>query len=374
MFRIPKFISLLATITTLTSPFAVAEDGPDISLGAHAFLDYENVDINDMTVVDGTNLRLFRVDIGGKFNYMKFTSTTDFQNDDVTIQDLFVEFSGDTRIRIGNFKIMNGLEQESSLYARTFTEINSVSGMNGHGRMLGVAAYRSFGNVNVSGGIFSANANSAGASDEWAVSGRISTAISPTGGDDLIHLGASARHRENSDGSLYGYKSKPFAKSSPSTVTASKLSDSDTFVGLEGVYLNKGFSLQSEYGLTKADCASAKCSDDPEFQAFYLDASYIWGGERVIKKGLIKRTKVYSPASDGGTGAFQIAARFDMADLNDGVTTGGKQTNWAVGGSWYRDKYIRVHGNFIHTDFDDSPAYGDGSADAFVVRLQAELY
>ena len=45
-----------------------------------------------------------------------------------------------------------------------------------------------------------------------------------------------------------------------------------------------------------------------------------------------------------------------------------------IGATWYRDQYIRVLGNYIHSEFDNSPAYGNGSADALVLRLQAELY
>lgn len=374
MIRIPKFVFVPFVLALASNPIAQAEGGPDIKVGAHAFFDFENVDVNDVNRVDGTNLRLLRIDVGGKFKDMTFTSTTDVQGDDITIQDLFVEFAGTTKLRVGNFKLMNGLEQESSLYATTFAEGNSVTKVNGLGRMLGVAAYRSFDTLHVSGGVFSANANSTGASDEWALSGRLAKTFEPGDGNGLIQLGASARYRENSDGSLYGYGQKPFTKSAPSTVKVSNLADSDLFIGLEGVYLNKGLSLQSEFGRTKADCVATVCTGNPTFQAWYLDASYIWGGERVLKNGLFKRTKVASPASDGGMGAFQIAARYDVADLNDGPVMGGKQESLVIGATWYRDQYIRVLGNYIHSEFDNSPAYGNGSADALVLRLQAELY
>lgn len=371
MFRSTIFSAALIALSIST---ANAEDGPNIKLGAHAFFDYENVEINGNQSVDGTNLRLLRLDVGGKYKDMTFTSTTDVHGDKVTIQDLFIEFAGDTKVRIGNFKVMNGLEQESSLYSTTFAEGNSVSRENGVGRQLGVALYRSFDTLHLSGGIFSANANNAGASDEWSVSGRVVKTFQPGEDAGLIHLGASTRYRSNSDGSRYGYAQRPFSKSAPATVKLSNFAESDVFFGLEGVYLKDGFSLQSEYSRTKADCQVTLCADDPTLQAYYLDASYIWGGERVMKNGLFKRTKVNHPASDGGMGAFQIAARYDVADLNDGAVKGGKQESVVLGGTWYRDQYIRVLANYIHSEFDDSPAYGDGSADAFVLRLQAEIY
>ena len=89
---------------------------------------------------------------------------------------------------------------------------------------------------------------------------------------------------------------------------------------------------------------------------------------------MFSRTKIDRPASEGGKGAFQLAVRYDVADLNDGPVVGGRQESWVIGGTWYRDKYIRVMGNYSHSELEDSPSYGNSSADAFVIRLQAELY
>lgn len=234
--------------------------------------------------------------------------------------------------------------------------------------------FRDYGNVFLSGGIFSADVNNTGDKDEWSISGRVATELKPAGETGQLHLGASVRYRENSDGSSYSYAQKPFAASAPSTVKISGLSDSDIFVGLEGAYVSDGFFFQTEYGLSQTDCDLPACSGDVEFNSYYADIGYIWGGERVLKNGLFKRTKIDTPAGEGGNGAFAIAARYDVADLNDQMVMGGRQETFMVGGTWYRDKYIRVMVNYAHADFEDSPSYGDSSADSFVVRLQAELY
>ncbi len=366
-----KKIAGLISASALLAGAAQADD-LKIKVGAHAFFDYENVEINSMTPVDGTDLRLFRVDVGGSYGDYVFKSNFDLHGDDVKVQDLFIEFKGDTKIRIGNFKIMNGLEQESSLYSTPFAEAGSVKRVNGLGRKLGIAAYRSFDNVHLSGGIFSANVNDNGDKDEWAVSGRVATELHPNGEDSLLHLGASARYRENADTGTYSYAHKPFANSSPSTVKVSGLADSDLFIGLEGAYLKDGLSLQSEYAITKADCIV--CSGDAEFQSYYVDASYTWGGHRVMKKGLFSRNKIDKPASEGGMGSFAVSVRYDVADLNDDVIMGGRQESWVLGGTWFRDKYVRVLANYTHAEISDSPSYGDTDADTFVIRLQAELY
>ena len=131
----------VSAISIIFPTVAQAEDELKIKLGAHAFFDYENVEVGSATPVDGTNLRLFRVDVGGSYGDYKFKSNFDLQGDEVQIKDLFIEFGGDTKLRFGNFKVMNGLEQPSSLYATTFAEANSVTKVNGLGRKLGVAVF-----------------------------------------------------------------------------------------------------------------------------------------------------------------------------------------------------------------------------------------
>lgn len=364
----------VSAISIIFPTVAQAEDELKIKLGAHAFFDYENVEVGSATPVDGTNLRLFRVDAGGSYGDYKFTSNFDLQGEEIQIRDLFLEFGGDTKFRFGSFKVMNGLEQPSSLYATTFAEANSVTKVNGLGRKLGAAVFHSLDNVQLSGGIFSTDVNDTSDKDEWSVTGRVTTELHPGDKANQLHLGVSARYRENADMALYGYSHKPFAKSAPTTVKTPKLTDSDTFIGLETAFVRDGFSLQSEYGLAQAECDLSVCSTDPSFTSYYVDASYIWGGKRVLKKGLFGRTKIDRPASEGGKGAFQLAVRYDVADLNDGPVIGGRQESWVIGGTWYRDKYIRVMGNYSHSELEDSPSYGNSSADAFVIRLQAELY
>ena len=291
------------------------------------------------------------------------------------IKDLFVDFKGDTTLRFGNFKVMNGLEQPSSLYATTFMEANAVSKVNGLSRALGVGLYRSFGNVHLSGGVFGSDVNDISDKDTFSTSARIAFEQHPQGDDSLLHLGASTRYRKSGDSTVpFSYSQKPVAPSSPKTINTGKIADSDVFVGLEAAYVLKGFSLQSEYGYTMVDCAAGKCSDDPVMQAYYIDASYFFGGQRTYKKGLFGRDKVLHPASDGGAGALAISLRYDVSDLDDGLVNGGTQESVVLGATWYRDKYVRLMGNFAHSEFDDSAAYGNGSSDAFMLRAQIELY
>ena len=67
----------VSAISIIFPTVAQAEDELKIKLGAHAFFDYENVEVGSATPVDGTNLRLFRVDVGGSYGDYKFKSNFD---------------------------------------------------------------------------------------------------------------------------------------------------------------------------------------------------------------------------------------------------------------------------------------------------------
>ena len=368
MTNVTQKFAVLGLLTGLSAGLAQAEE-VDISVGAHAFMDYENAAIDGEELVNGVNLRVFRVDLNGSKDNLTFKSNVDFAGDSVSIKDLFFEFSGDTNLRVGNFKVMNGLEQSSSLYSTTFTEASSVAKINGIGRSLGVGAFHSKGAFNFSAGLFGPDANDTGDQDVLSASGRVTYSVQPSGKDSVLHLGISTRYRKTgAEDAPFSFSQKPFAASTPKTIKTPAISDSDIFLGLEGAYVLGGLSFQSEYGYTTIDCRDQLCTDDPIMQAYYLDASYMWGGHRKYKAGLFKRDVV-----DGPGGAYALSIRYDVADLNDANIQGGRQDTVVLGGTWYRDNNLRIMLNYSHSELEDSPIYGNETADAVVIRAQFEI-
>ena len=71
-------------------------------------------------------------------------------------------------------------------------------------------------------------------------------------------------------------------------------------------------------------------------------------------------TPAHPFSMSGGTGAWEVAARFSYADLRDGVTpgialpasgvNGGLQQNYTFGVNWYVNTYMRFMLNFVHSD------------------------
>jgi phosphate-selective porin OprO/OprP len=86
-----------------------------------------------------------------------------------------------------------------------------------------------------------------------------------------------------------------------------------------------------------------------------------------------------------GWGAFELAARYSIVDLNDQVTNGmsqtttggvfgGKQQTYAVGLNWYPNTNIRFMLDYIHADVDKLAANGvtpnGAHIDAVAARAQ----
>ena len=240
-------------------------------------------------------------------------------------------------------------------------------------RSLGVGLYRNFGDFHLSGAVYGPDANVVEDIDLFGASARL--AWTNTFADEsILHLGGSLRYRDSNDQSLFSYSQRPLGSSAPRTVRVGGTAESDLFLGVEAAYINDGFTLQGEYGVTEIDCPPTLCASDPQAEAFYVDASYVWGGHRVYRNSLFSRTSVDQSIHDGDRGAFQLSARYDMADLSDAALNGGSQDTYILGGTWYLDQYVRLMVNVAHTEYDNSPAYGTGDADSVLFRAQIELY
>src|SRR5262249_9041808 len=82
----------------------------------------------------------------------------------------------------------------------------------------------------------------------------------------------------------------------------------------------------------------------------------------------------------GGWGAWEIAGRVSMMDLNDQLGTatgiaGGRQTVYTAGLNWYVNRNIRFMFNYLHGDIGRqvsaiNPADAGSKFDAFAMRTQ----
>ncbi|HLJ65466.1 MAG TPA: porin [Stellaceae bacterium] len=153
-------------------------------------------------------------------------------------------------------------------------------------------------------------------------------------------------------------------------------------LGVEGAYAIRNFFVQGEYYhfMVERDRLPGLA-----FDGGYAEASWVLTGERhtyVPSSGAYSGVLPSHPLSLGGQGygAFEIAARVSLTDLDDRIgsatqgVAGGKQTVWTLGLNWYVDTYVRLSLNYLHGDIDrrSIPAgVGTGlSFDAIAMRSQ----
>lgn len=121
---------------------------------------------------------------------------------------------------------------------------------------------------------------------------------------------------------------------------------------------------------------------DTEFEGGYLQASYVLTGENrrySDSNGAFGGINPKRPfmMGTGNWGAWEIAARYSYANLNDfdatAVVRGGIQRNMTVGLNWYPTQNMRFMFNWIHGEVDRFNAGGvnlGAEYDVFATRMQ----
>jgi phosphate-selective porin OprO/OprP len=133
--------------------------------------------------------------------------------------------------------------------------------------------------------------------------------------------------------------------------------------------------------------------NEATFDGWYAQASWVLTGEErtwSASKGSFSAPRPASPFSfghGGGIGAWELAARYSVLDLNDdagptglptpaGGVRGGEQKIWTAGISWYPNADIRFILDYQHTDVSRLNALGGdlgAKLDAVSLRSQFAL-
>jgi phosphate-selective porin OprO/OprP len=156
--------------------------------------------------------------------------------------------------------------------------------------------------------------------------------------------------------------------------------------GVELALRYKGLVVQAEhfwYRIERRIPSAGPALPDPDFSGYYVQASYSLTGEprryssATGAFGAPKPKKsVGGSGEKGGLGAWEVAARYSVVDLdyNAGVAggaaptggiRGGRQETWTAGVNWYLNPVTRLSADYQHIDIDRlSPggaAFGPGA-------------
>jgi phosphate-selective porin OprO/OprP len=216
-------------------------------------------------------------------------------------------------------------------------------------------------------------------------------------GSDSVHLGLNGLYLSNPrNGAAHQVtlSDRPELRVDPTVFlnTGAINADSGWVGGAEAAAQFGNFFTQGEYYHYNVDqfaTTAGAAAPSLDFDGGYLEASYSFGGRRKYNPGVGAYSGVIPDhpmdSSFQSWGAFELAARYSIVDLNDNVTTGlsqtatggvfgGKQQIYSVGLNWYPNTNIRFMLDYIHADVDKQAANGvtpnNAHIDAVAARAQ----
>ncbi len=148
-----------------------------------------------------------------------------------------------------------------------------------------------------------------------------------------------------------------------------------TVMGLEGAFQYGPAMIEGEWFQYKIDrrITTAAPLANPKFKGWYVQGSWVLTGESRVYNPIEARFDApkltYNFNPEAGTwGAFEVAARYSLVDLNfregttgapvAGAVRGGEQKIWSAGLNWYLNPSMRVMLDYQHVDVDRLGATG----------------
>jgi len=301
---------------------------------------------------DGTEIRRARLYLQGKmFNDWKYKLQYDFTGSGRGgIKDAYLSYTGFDNIELkgGNFKDPFMLQEQTSSKHIVFTERSLLDAF-ASGRHIGLMASTKHKHWTASAGFFGNAVNTASNNEDegWGIAGR--TTYAPINEKTrVIHLGVAADYRNTGDTDSVRFKQQPETHvSGLNIVDTGTILNTKTYmkVGGELAVVEGPFSAQAEYIWTRVERNS---ETDVNFDGWYLQAAYFLTGEsRRYQKGAFAGVSPKSIVGRQGIGAWQIAARYSLIDLNDAEINGGKAESVTVGVNWLPTPTLRFSGNYV---------------------------
>lgn len=316
--------------------------------------------------------------------YWNFDAQVDAADRDRPIANLNIGYTGlsHAAFTFGNFQTPFSLENVMSSNDITFME-RSLADILVPRRNFGAAVSLDGEHWTAAFAVVGGNINEGIADQGVAVQGRVT--YTPLKEDShVLHFGLSGSYRALDPQREISFSARPESRIyAVSVLEVDPVRDARNLAraGLEFAYLNQAFRMQGEYMVAHAEQDGRRNST---FHAGYLLAAYVLTGQ-VQKYSLVpdsKRRDVGYAAfsgleladkdcvSKGGTGAWEIAARYSILDLG-GRDDGGQLQDVTLGLNWYPEENVRVMGNYIHAFVDQySSNRPRGDIDIVQARLQ----
>lgn len=360
--------------------------GNSMKIGGRVYVDWAWFNSDDdydasggASLVDGTEFRTVRLFAEGAMHeVVVYKLQFDVAGGTAKFKDVWVGLKTTPLLgmglKVGQFKQPFGLEELTSSKYVTFMERSQTAGF-APSRESGFQLGRAFADEQMTfhASLFrETNDQGKGQSDAgYGFAGRLTGLAWQDDEGGLLHLGVGIAHH-NPDGNERDYGLEPEAHLQPEFAQITVPADGTWLYDAEAAVVLGPFSVQGEYLV--ASNTAPDGLEDSSFSSWYGQASWFVTGEsRPYKKSeaAFDRVKPKAPyGSNGGTGAFEVAARFSSTDLNDGTIEGGTLDALTLGTNWYLNPNTRVMLNWVRSDGDSAVS---GVTDAVQARFQVDF-
>jgi phosphate-selective porin OprO and OprP len=331
-------------------------------------------DVSDLG--SGTELRRARLGVQGTFlKDWGYKSEFDFAGENVTLADVYLQYLGFDPLvfTVGHFKQPFSIDNITSSNDITFMERALTHEAFVPPRRIGAGIGYGGENWSANAGAFGETAdedagdNPDGGEADSGISAAGRVTFDPILSDThLLHVGASLYWRDPGRGEETQLNSRP-----ESHITDIRLVDTDVIAsvddvktyGLEAATVLGPLHAEGEYMLSNVSTVAS----DFDFDGWYFEGGYFLTGEsRPYDPEEGKWTRV---TPNGCHGAWEVAARYDTVELNDGAIQGGTEDDVGVALNWYPNYYLRFSANYIKV-VDQERAGASDEPNIFQVRAQ----
>lgn len=285
-------------------------------------------------------------------------------------RSLYVRYGGWKRVRVtaGNQVAPFSLDELSSSNDLAFLERSLASALSP--AMLTGVSVRTWGkNWSATAGVFGDELSDLDrrTADGTSVVGRFTYAPIRKR-RQVLHFGLAHEYRSIDSNTDVRIRARP-----ESRLTDVRLVDTDgiagvdslSTTGLELMAILDSVRLQTEYMLMSLDGGP----DEPDFSGGYVQASWLATGERYRYSRSRGVPTAVRPKGDWG--ALELSLRYSMLDLNDGLVTGGEQTQVTAAVSLYLNENLRTSLNYSR--YDAAPNSDGIDEDGSIVMFRFQL-
>lgn len=369
------YILLISILLLQTNVFAKKKKYPDYKVGLQVVMDAAWFIDEDETSED-QEIRRTRLYVKGKLLKNLAYEVEYSLTGGGKWKDLYLVYTGlpdDLILTLGHTKESFGLEALTSSKYNTFME-RALPDIFISDRKLGLLLSWEKHKKNNYGfgaslGAFGSSINDLEGEDgKYSITARTyqSTYLSKK---SFFHIGLSGAYNNIGD---QKHKLSTRAESHlGSKILKSKISHTDDTLryGVEAVYQNGSFSLQSEY---LYDSINTIKDETYNFSGWYAQMSYFFTDDArryKLKEGVYGRIKPNHSVEKSGMGAWEGALRISSIDLNDLDEKNGEAYEYTAGLNWYLIENMRIMANYIVTDLDDESE----TPEIFQLRLQYDF-